>query len=408
RHVAPHDLAQYVGYVFQDPESQIVTELVEDDIVFTMEQLGVPRRVIRKRIDRIAAQLGITHVMQRPTATLSGGERQMVAIAGAIAHQPRIVILDEPTSQLDATNARRIVESIQQLSQECGVTTIIAEHRIERVLPIISQHTALSAGRLVFAPLLSDTDERDALEPSGDASAPGQEVLTASDVEFGYEEESLFTDVSFILRGGETVALSGPNGSGKTTILKLLCGLLQPRRGGVDVGGRPLAGRSIQEIGRLVGYVPQQPTSILHQETLLDELQFTLRAQDRSGNPHRLLDHLGIATFSERHPLDLSGGERQRAAVAAIGVSETPILLLDEPTRGLSVGEKRLLAAYLGERAARGLTTVIATHDEAFIRSTAHRQLTIDQGTVRSRPAEARSESDERGRTNVESRILTG
>jgi energy-coupling factor transport system ATP-binding protein len=188
--------------------------------------------------------------------------------------------------------------------------------------------------------------------------------------------------VSFAGRAGEVIALIGRNGSGKTTLLKQFNGLLRPRRGSVLHDGVDIARRPIHEIARGAGYVPQHPTTILHQETLRAELAFTARAQQRSVDPLAILEQLGIAAHLDHHPLDLSGGERQRAAVAAVAVTGPTILLLDEPTRGLPSLDKRHLARFVREYAGEGRLVVVATHDVEFVASAADRVLLLAEGEV--------------------------
>jgi energy-coupling factor transport system ATP-binding protein len=198
-----------------------------------------------------------------------------------------------------------------------------------------------------------------------------------------YERHDALHDVSFNGHAGEVVALIGRNGSGKTTLLKLLSGLLRPASGRIIIGDSDTTRVPIHEIAHTVGYVPQHPTAILHQETLLDELQFTLRASGKSSaNAEALLDLLGLADHANRHPLDLSGGERQRAALAALAIGEPPVLLLDEPTRGLPGHDKRILGDFVRRYASAGRLVIIATHDVEFIAQHADRVLMLAEGEL--------------------------
>jgi energy-coupling factor transport system ATP-binding protein len=195
-------------------------------------------------------------------------------------------------------------------------------------------------------------------------------------------DEFKLDELSFVLHEGEVVALIGPNGSGKTSLLKALLGLLAPDAGTVRLRGHDLAGVPVARRAHRIGYVPQHATSILHQETLASELAFTLRVQGKRGNVDGTLAELGVAHYRNQHPLDLSGGERQRAALAALAVAEPQVLLLDEPTRGLPASEKERLGGYLRRYANRGRTVLVVTHDAEFVARQADRVLRLDGGRL--------------------------
>ncbi|HYI16404.1 MAG TPA: ATP-binding cassette domain-containing protein, partial [Thermomicrobiales bacterium] len=394
RSAGPRDLARDVGMVFQDPEAQFVTDRVEDEIVFGMENLGYDRHTMRVRLEETLDLLGINHLRQREVATLSGGERQRVAIAAALATRPAMLVLDEPTSQLDPLAAHDVLAAVQRLNSDLGMTIVVSEHRLDRVLPFADRlvaidHARFDEGSVQDAlPLLDDVPPlvelarvlgwapapltvREARRMVGDVRASdkplpnpspvrgafdtvrrkaplltgeglgrglrtptiGEILLTFDSVTFRYGHTTALRDITLAGHAGEVIALIGRNGSGKTTLLKHVNGLLRPSSGRVLHVGNDIARTPVHEAARTAGYVPQHPTSILHQETLRDELRFTARAQGREITPESLLERLGLLAHIDRHPLDLSGGERQRAALAAIAVGEPDILLLDEPTR---------------------------------------------------------------------------
>ncbi len=376
---SPRDLAPITGSVFQDPESQTVSNHVIDEIVFTMEQLGVEPRTMRRQLEEVTTLLGIQHLLKRNIATLSGGERQIVALASAIAHQPRLVVLDEPTSQLDDDAAERFINTLIQLRHKTGLTSVIAEHRVERLAGIVDQTVAVANGTLdvapgpqQFGPLATPPMSRDA----------GRTVLEIDNLSFAYDDRTILDSVTFRASSGEVIALRGPNGAGKTTLFKLLMGLLRPAAGQITVDGR-----SIDELGPAdragqLGYVPQFPSSILHRETLREELQFTQRVQRREAALPDILERLGIAHHQDSHPLDLSGGERQRAAIAAIATTMPTVLLLDEPTRGLSREEQRLLVQFVRDYAASGRLVVLASHDQSVATAAADHLLTLSAGKL--------------------------
>lgn len=210
----------------------------------------------------------------------------------------------------------------------------------------------------------------------------GRTVLEIDNLSFAYDDRTILDSVTFRASSGEVIALRGPNGAGKTTLFKLLMGLLRPAAGQITVDGR-----SIDELGPAdragqLGYVPQFPSSILHRETLREELQFTQRVQRREAALPDILERLGIAHHQDSHPLDLSGGERQRAAIAAIATTMPTVLLLDEPTRGLSREEQRLLVQFVRDYAASGRLVVLASHDQSVATAAADHLLTLSAGKL--------------------------
>jgi len=415
RDVAPRDLAHAVGLVFQDPEAQIIADRVEDEIVFGMENLGMDRRTMRVRLEETLDLLGIHHLRDRETATLSGGERQRVAIAAAIATRPDLLVLDEPTSQLDPLAAHDVLAAIRRLNDDLGMTVVLAEHRLDRVLAFAERIALLRDGRMIEGPtqeMLNHLDDVPPLvelarsfgwqpipltvrearrhidrlaphpSPQDHSRTLGDELVRLEDVSHRYDGQEALRRVSLSGRAGEVIALIGRNGSGKTTLLKHINGLLRPSGGRVIVHGKDTSGRPVYELARSAGYVPQNPSAILHQETLADELRFTLRAQERNSAIDSLLATLGIQQQRERHPLDLSGGERQRAALAAIAIAQPPILLLDEPTRGLPGRDKATLAQFVRQYADAGRLVIVATHDVEFVANAADRVIVLADGEI--------------------------
>jgi energy-coupling factor transport system ATP-binding protein len=438
----PRELAATVGMVFQDPEAQLVTDRVEDEIVFGLENLGVERRAMRVRLEETLDLLGIAHLRGREVATLSGGERQRVAIAATLAARPTVLVLDEPTSQLDPLAAHDVLAAIEQLNRDLGLTIVIAEHRLDRVLPLAERIVAMQPGSMAEGPvqeILATLDDvppliqlgrqlgwrplpltvRDARRKLDDRPSSrvergptfchpepqrrisprstvanwgrsiaaaqndrmvGDVLLRVDSLSFNYDRNPALRDVSFSGHAGEVIALIGRNGSGKTTLLKQLNGLLRPARGRVLLAGADITRQPVHAIGRTIGYVPQHPTAILHQETLRAELQLTGRAQGVPLDPVPLLDLLGIGDLIERHPLDLSGGERQRAALAAIAVTRPLVLLLDEPTRGLPARDKATLGRFMRAYADEGRLVIVATHDVELVAEVADRVLMLADG----------------------------
>ncbi len=439
--LGPQGMAHAVGMVFQDPETQFVTDQVEDELVFGMENQALPPALMRKRVEEVLDQLTIAHLRGRRMNTLSGGEKQRVAIASVLTMNPDVLVLDEPTSQLDPQSAEEVLVAIRRLNEDLGLTVILAEHRLERVVQFVDRvlylpgpggQALLDDPRTIMAavelnpPLASlgkakgwqplpltvkqarrflprgrssQAMERSAAAESatlatGDALRPGQPaasaLATVDNVSFDYRGHPALRDVSFSLQPGEVVALMGRNGSGKSTLLKLLAGLHKPGRGSVrlaQAGQESLDTRSapLEAIVRVVGYVPQNPGALLFKDTVLEELAFTRQGHKLPPDPaadRALLARLGLAGQAERYPRDLSSGQRQRVALAAILVAQPALLLLDEPTRGLDYAQKEALSAILLEQRRQGRAVLLATHDVELAARCADRVVLLGDGQV--------------------------
>ena len=426
RRYGPRVLAREVGFVFQDPESQMVTTRVDDELAFGMEQLGVPPLTMNKRVEEVLDLLGIAALRERAVTTLSGGERQRVAVAAALALQPAILALDEPTSQLDPWAAEEVLTALNRLNEDLGLTVILAEHRLERVLAHTDRLFVLDASgtaprdgppREILAtmspaivpplvalghaldwepPPLSIKDgrarrrqmRRDGgdwpASPPPDPSPPGgPAAVQLHRVTARHDREPVLRDLDLEARPGELVALMGRNGSGKTTLLRVAMGLHRPSAGKVSVFGQDAAKRDVADLARDIGYLPQNPGALLFAETLREELAFTRRHQTgRAVDPEHLLATLGLTDAAERHPRDLSGGERERAALAAVLVGDPKILLLDEPTRGMDAARKRELGDLLSRLRAGGMVILLATHDVELVATIATRVVLLGNGRV--------------------------
>ncbi|MDI3339583.1 MAG: ABC transporter ATP-binding protein [Sphaerobacter sp.] len=417
RDASPAELSRMVGFVGQDPERQTVMDRVADEIAFGPENLGLARDEIRRRVEEALDVLGIADLRSRELAALSGGERQRVVIAAAMAMRPSILVLDEPTSQLDPWGAEAALSALDRLNADLGTTVVIAEHRLERVLPAADRLVLLAAaGRVAAAgapgavapalpyppPLVRlgralgweplPLTVRDARRRVGDLAPPpvpapppsvgGATVLECQRLSFRYGDRPVLRDVSVSFHEGTVTALMGRNGAGKTTLLKQLNGLLRPTAGRVRLRGQDIAGRPTQELARTVAYLPQNPSAILCNETVADEVRFTLRALGRRGEITPTLELAGVAHLAARNPRDLSTGERQRVALAAVLAGQPAVLLLDEPTRGLDGEARQRLTTLLRRLADDGVCVIMATHDVDLVAHCADRVLLLGDGQI--------------------------
>ncbi|MSO95921.1 MAG: energy-coupling factor ABC transporter ATP-binding protein [Thermoleophilia bacterium] len=365
----PADLAGTVASVFQDPEDQIVMTRVENEVAFGLENLGVPPEQIWPRTHAALAQVGAGHLAERRTVELSGGELQRVCLASALALEPQLLLLDEPTSQLDAEGADAFLAHVEQA--RCAV--VLSEQRVDRALAIADRVIMMEEGRIVLdAPVaeargwLSTRRPRyggGAVPDDPSPSVPGgQPLVRLDDVHFAYGGgPEVLGGASLVVHRGEIVALEGRNGSGKTTLARIAAGLVQPTSGTVARDGRAT-------------YLSQDPGRHLVRETALDEVALGVNGdQVRAA---AALERFGLTFATSRHPRDLSSGERERLGIAAISVSEPDLLVLDEPTRGIDPDRKAALSEWLLEQAASGRAVLVATHDPLL---PAHRRVRLGQ-----------------------------
>ncbi len=420
----PRDLADVVGVVGQDPAAGFVTDYVEDELAYAMENLGVAPEIMRRRVEDILDLLGLHEIRYRPLASLSGGQQQRVAIGAVLTAGPRVLVLDEPTSALDPAAAEEVLAALTRLVHDLGITVLIAEHRLERVVqyadrivmvpgdgrPVIVGTPAevfgqssvappvVELGRLAgWSPLpLSVRDARRLAGPLRERLAEvelsafrrtpgvaGDVVAITDGLQASYGPVTALRGIELQFRAGEVVALMGRNGAGKSTLLNHLVGLREPASGTVRVMGAEPHRLSAHDVVRVAGLVPQDSGVLLYHDTVAAECS----ASDRdagliAGTTRSVLDQIVPDIKVTAHPRDLSEGQRLGLALSIVLASEPPLLLLDEPTRGLDYGAKQRLVEVLGRLAAEGHAVVIATHDVEVVAAVADRCVVLAEGEV--------------------------
>ena len=423
RNMRPRDLAEFIGYIGQDPLAGFVSDRVEDELAFTMESLGLSADVMRKRVEETLDLLGLNAVRHRSMATLSAGEQQRVAIGAALTAHPTILLLDEPTSALDPTAADEVLALLQRLVHDVGMTIIIAEHRLERVVQyvdrIIHVHgdgrvsisdptSALKGSELVpplielarlegWEPLpLTIRDARrlsDALRerlitaspPRSQVSAtiPGGNFAQCEKISVTYGKQRALRDISLTFDRGTISAVMGRNGAGKSTLLATFVGIKSPDKGSITLGGHVPSELSSHSLSRLVGFVPQEPGDLLFCESVSAECE--ANDKDRgliAGTTKNVLNAITPGIDHTAHPRDLSEGQRLAVALAVVAAAEPPLLLLDEPTRGLDYLAKARLGSMLRKLAHQGHAIVLATHDVELVAEIADRVIVLAEGDL--------------------------
>ncbi|MDO8491032.1 MAG: energy-coupling factor transporter ATPase [Dehalococcoidia bacterium] len=430
------EMATKVGMVFQDPENQLVTTEVEREVAFGLENLGLPRQVIARRVEEALDTLSIAHLRERPVSELSGGEKQKVAIASALALHPEVLALDEPTSELDPKSAEEVLSAVQRLNDELGITVILVEHRMERVAHLADRLLVFRQGRVVCDGKPREVLAKDDLSALGVGVPPvarlarslnhsGSGLLTvpltvkegrmalaglfkkASPSQRNREVRTAdkpvveirnlwhaypagttaLRGVSLDIHGGEFLAIMGRNSSGKTTLARHINGLLKPTRGSVKVNGADTAKLTTAQLARQVGFVFQNPNDHLFAETVEEELSFAPRNLGFSEGETRsrvesALKQFGLEAYRRQYPRSLSGGEKQRVALASVLVVQPQILVLDEPTRGMEHGLKSRLMEFLRDYRSKGNTVVLISHDVETVAEYADRVALLSEGRV--------------------------
>ncbi len=412
--LSSRDQAAKIGYVMQDPDDQIVTDKVWHELAFGLESLGCEQKTMRARVAEMACYFGIQDWFHRDVANLSGGQKQLLNLASIMAMQPEVLILDEPTSQLDPIAASDFLNTVRKINIELGTTVIITEHRLEDIFPyadraivmdggaVVADDTPRNIGKLLhqqqsemFAAMpasvrafygaggegecpLTVREGRNWLSGAFPTAPQHSEMiapalpevkapaLSLRELWFRYEKDApdVLRGVSADVPQGSIYAIVGGNGAGKSTTLKAVCGICRPYRGKVKVFGKNVEKYKSGELfGGCLAMLPQDPKSLFVKKTVREELQEMSRDGEKIAAVARLCE---IEPLLDSHPYDLSGGEQQRSALAKVLLTEPKLLLLDEPTKGIDSFFKEKLADILCKLKAQGVTVVMVSHDVEF------------------------------------------
>lgn len=442
----PHQVAQRIGMVFQDPSSQLVCPSVEAEVAFGPENLGLDREEIRRRVEASLAATGMAGKRLATTASLSGGEKQRLAIAATLAMQPDVMVLDEPCSDLDPVGTQEVLAVLRRLNRERAMTIVLIEHRIDEVISWVDRVVLLDQGRVVldeqarrafdvparwsdlgvaipevvqighslpevfagrlplsaseaidglagtaWAQQLSRAEARGAA-PAGGPVGPA--AVEWSGVHLSYPGRQVLDGVDLRVNRGEWLALAGPNGSGKTSLLELAMGFTSPKAGSVRVDGAQVKAGNVSRQARRIGYLFQSADTMLFTSSVEQELLFALRhrrgrhraaAEGVTGRAAvgQLLELAGLSDRARSDPFTLSAGQRQRLAIAALLVESPGTLILDEPTTGQDEGHARALLGFLGRlRRDAGMTYLMVTHDMRVVAQHAQRLAVLGNGRV--------------------------
>lgn len=438
-------LAQVVGMVFQNPDNQLIASTCEREIAFGPENLGLPRNEIKERVEFIIQLLKLHDIKDSSPNELSGGQKQKVAIAAALALRPKILVFDEPTSNLDLETTEKLVEIIRMIKDQLNTTIIIVEHRLEPFLAIATHIMCMKDGKIVlhdetdrvikddafyqlgvqvpvilkiFNRLIKDrvydgpipvdldhgmkilqnlvylSEKNDSnvsvfqAEKANDENDIHRTIILFNSVTFQYQDGPIaLNNIYAEIKDGSCVAIIGKNGAGKTTFVKCINGLIKPTRGDVVVEDVSTKNVSVAQMAKKVGLVFQNSDNQLFATSVKEELEFSLKnvgipENEREKKIDDTLANLNLMKFKEKSPFLLSGGERKRVAIASLTCMDQPIFIADEPTQGQDEIQRKNIEKILQEMQARKKTVIIITHDLDFIMHLANRILIFDEGRI--------------------------
>jgi energy-coupling factor transport system ATP-binding protein len=386
-----YDLAEVVGLVQQNPENQFCTLTVRDEVAFGLENRRLPPAEIARRLEWALHVVGAPPLLERSLATLSGGEKQKVAIAAVMAAKPQVLILDEPTSNLDPAATADILRTIAQIRAEAALTVIVIEHKLSFLAPLAPRLVRMAAGRIVADGPIGPGDsvshwaDRPAALPV--PSCDGPPLVRVAGLHAGHNGRAVLHDLSLQVHPGEFIAVMGDNGTGKSTFLLSLLGLLKPAQGCVEVAGQDTRRTPASRLARQSAFVFQNPDHQLFADSVLDEAAFAPRNLDLldADKMRWLRDALGrsgLAGREEEHPHRLSYGEKRRLNMVSVLGIRPHLLLLDEILIGQDPANAAFLLELVAAEVRRGGAAVMVTHDPDVVQAYATRVLFFEGGTI--------------------------
>ena len=427
--LSEEEAACQIGYVLQNPENQIVTDKVWHELAFGLENMGVPTQVIRRRVAEMACFFGIDDWFRKKTTELSGGQKQLLNLASIMVMQPKLLILDEPTSQLDPIAASDFINTLQKINKDLGLTILMTEHRLEEVFPAADRVLVMDHGKLLLAepPAQAGRDlkridqnhkmlcglpsavriyhgldaEEDGCpltvregrafleknyenrirslsglkEKNGGSPVTDRPIaMRMKEVCFRYEKDSpdVLEGAALTLYEGEIISLLGGNGAGKTTLLSVIAGTNRPYHGKIEIFGKRIGTYKGNELYvRTLASLPQNPQTVFLKMTVREDYEeigtvMGYGKEELEREIQAMAELLGITHLLDHHPYDLSGGEQQKAAIGKVLLLKPRLLLLDEPTKGIDAWSKKQLGKLLNQLKAQGLTVLMVTHDVEF------------------------------------------
>lgn len=426
--------ASEIGFVMQNPQTQVVTDKVWHELAFGLENLGLSTDVIRVRVSEMASFFGIADWFNKKTSELSGGQLQLLNLASVMAMQPRLLLLDEPTSQLDPITATEFIETLKKLNRDTGLTIVLVEHRLEDVFAIADSVIVLDKGKVLLQNepkyicegVSNDYPEvmmsfptamrvHSALVGSGESPLTARDgrrflsqnfgnrirslpskptsidskmiVYELRDVWFRYERNSVdvLKGISLSAHRGEILSIVGANGAGKTTLLSVMSRTLTPYKGKIKLSGKSLSSYKAEELyHNNLAILPQNPQTVFVGDTVFEDLNDInqIMGYNDDSKVNEIVDLLNIRALLLSHPYDLSGGEQQKVALAKILLLNPQVILLDEPTKGIDAYAKSVLAGILRGLTAKGATIIIVTHDIEFSASISDRCAMFFNGEI--------------------------
>ncbi|MEG0550572.1 MAG: energy-coupling factor transporter ATPase [Vagococcus sp.] len=415
-------IASDIGFVMQNPDSQIVTDKVWHELVFGLENIGVPSNIMKRRVGEMASFFGIQHLFRKKTSELSGGQKQLVNLASVLVMQPKLLVLDEPTSQLDPIAAAEFIQTLHKLNTELGITIVIVEHRLEDVFPLADKVVIMNDGKVIMADHPRNIGETIQNYPEATAMIHGlpsavrifnglkqvgscpltvrdgkdylrehytplevsntvpieptneKVIIDIKDVCFKYERDmqDILYKLNLRINEGEVFSVLGGNGVGKSTLLSVISGQRRAYKGKVMIRDKSIKKYKNNELYKHnLAFLPQNPQTVFLKSTVEEDYEEISKVIGYSKEEMKklindTLNRLGISHLAKKHPYDLSGGEQQKAALGKILLLQPSIILLDEPTKGMDAFSKKGFSDILKEMKKQHITILMVTHDIEF------------------------------------------